>query len=89
MTCCLSNSGGRPSTNADVKNSQRNNDNNNNNNNKSAQENETYKILWGLEIKTDHLISARRPDLVIVNKQKKKKKKKKKKKEKRKSEPAE
>ena len=34
-------------------------------------ENETPKILWDLEIQTDHLISARRPDLVIVNKQEK------------------
>ena len=30
-------------------------------------ENETHKILWDFEIQTDHLISARRPDLVIVN----------------------
>ena len=31
-------------------------------------ENETYKILWDFEIQTDHLISARRPYQVIVNK---------------------
>ena len=35
----------------------------------SVQENEMHKILF--EIQTDHLISARRPDLVIVNKEKK------------------
>ena len=34
----------------------------------STQENETLKIFWEFEIQTDHLISARRPDLVIVNK---------------------
>ena len=34
----------------------------------SALENETHKILSDLEIKTDLLISARRPDLMIVNK---------------------
>ena len=33
----------------------------------SILENETHKLLWDLEIKTDPLISARRPDLVIVN----------------------
>ena len=27
-----------------------------------------HKILWDFEIQTDQLISARRPDLVIVNK---------------------
>ena len=36
--------------------------------------NETHKILWEFELQTDHLISARRPDLVIVNINKKKKK---------------
>ena len=30
-------------------------------------ENETHKPLWDFEIQTDHLISARRQDLVIVN----------------------
>ena len=34
----------------------------------SLQENETHKILWDCEIQTDHLISARRPDLMTVNK---------------------
>ena len=34
----------------------------------SVQENETYKILWDFDIHTDHLISARRPDLIIIKK---------------------
>ena len=34
----------------------------------SLQENETHKFLWGYEIPTDHLISARRPDLMIIKK---------------------
>ena len=33
----------------------------------SVLENKTNKILWDFEIQTDHLISASRPDLVIVN----------------------
>ena len=41
-------------------------------------ENDTHKILWDFDIQTDHLISARRPDLIIINQKKKKKKKKKK-----------
>ena len=41
-------------------------------------ENETHKILWDFEKQTNHLISARQSDLVIVNKKKKKKKRKKK-----------
>ena len=36
-------------------------------------ENDTHKLLWDLDIHTDHLISARRPDLIIVNNNKKKK----------------
>ena len=40
-------------------------------------ENNTQKLLWDFVIQTDHLISARRPDLIIINKKKKKKKKKK------------
>ena len=40
----------------------------------SVLENETYKILWYFEVKMTPLISARRPDLVIVNKKKKQKK---------------
>ena len=34
----------------------------------SVLENETYKLLWDFEIQTDHLISTRRLDLVIINK---------------------
>ena len=37
---------------------------------KSVLENEMLKLLWDFEIQTDHLISARRPDLVIVDKNK-------------------
>ena len=33
-------------------------------------ENETNKILLGFEIQMDHIILARRPDLVIVNNKK-------------------
>ena len=36
----------------------------------SVLENETHKILWDFEIQTDHLIPARRPDLVLINKKK-------------------
>ena len=42
---------------------------------KPVLENETHKILWDFKIETDHLILARRPDLVIVKKKKKRKKK--------------
>ena len=38
-------------------------------------ENDTHKLLWDYDIHTDHLISARRPDLIIINNNKKKKKK--------------
>ena len=31
----------------------------------------THKLLWDFEIQTDHLISARRPDLIIINKKEK------------------
>ena len=31
-------------------------------------ENEAHKLLWGFDIQTDHLISARIPDLIIINK---------------------
>ena len=37
----------------------------------SILESMTHKILWDLEIQTDYLISARQPDLVIVNNKKK------------------
>ena len=33
-------------------------------------ENNTHKLLWDFDIHTDHLISARRSDLIIINKQK-------------------
>ena len=36
----------------------------------SVLENETHKLLWDFEIQTDHLISTRRPDLVILKKKK-------------------
>ena len=34
----------------------------------SVLENDRHKILWDFEIQTDHLISARRPDLMIIDK---------------------
>ena len=43
-----------------------------------VQENNTHKLLWDFDIHTDHLISAKRPDIIIINKKKKKEKKKKK-----------
>ena len=36
----------------------------------SALENENYKILWDFSIQTDHVLEARRPDLVLVDKKK-------------------
>ena len=36
----------------------------------SLLENETHKLLWDFEIQTEHLISARQPHQVIVNKNK-------------------
>ena len=33
-------------------------------------QNDTYKLLWDFNIQTDHLILARRPDLIIINKRK-------------------
>ena len=41
-------------------------------------ENATHKLLWDFNIQTDHLIPARRPDLIIIKKNQKKKKRKKK-----------
>ena len=38
---------------------------------KSILANETHKILWDCYIQKTHLIPARRPDLMIVNKKKK------------------
>ena len=37
-------------------------------------ENATHKLRWDFNIHTDHLIPARRPDLIIINKKKKKEK---------------
>ena len=31
-------------------------------------QNDTHKLLWDFDIQTNHLISARRPDLMIINK---------------------
>ena len=39
-------------------------------------ENETHKFLWDFEIQTDYQISARQPDLIIINDKKKKEEKK-------------
>ena len=33
-------------------------------------ENATHKLLWDFNVQTDHLIAARRPDLIIINKKK-------------------
>ena len=33
-------------------------------------ENAMHKLLWDFNIQTDHLIPARRPDLIIINKKK-------------------
>ena len=34
-------------------------------------ENDSHKLPWDFSIQTDHLIPARRPDLIIINKKKK------------------
>ena len=34
-------------------------------------ENKTHKLLWDFGIQTDRLISARQPDLIIINNEKK------------------
>ena len=39
----------------------------------SVLENDTHKFLWDFDIQIDHLISARRPDLIIINKKTKQK----------------
>ena len=33
-------------------------------------ENDIHKLQWDFDIQTDHQISARRPDLIIINKKK-------------------
>ena len=35
-----------------------------------VQENDSHKLLWDFNIQTDHLIPARRPDLIIIDKRK-------------------
>ena len=37
-------------------------------------ENDTHKLLWDFNIQTDHLIPAKRPDLIIINNNNNKKK---------------
>ena len=37
----------------------------------SILQNDTHKLLWNFDIQTDHLISVRRPDLIVINKKKK------------------
>ena len=34
----------------------------------AALENDTHKLLWDFDIQTDLLISARRPELTVINK---------------------
>ena len=41
------------------------------NKSESLLENETHKNLWDFEIKKDHLISARRLNLMLIDKKKK------------------
>ena len=36
----------------------------------SVLENDRRKLQWDFDIQTDHLISVRRPDLIIINKKK-------------------
>ena len=36
----------------------------------SVLENDTYKLLWDFEIQTDHLISDKRAELIIIKKKK-------------------
>ena len=77
-TCCHSDSTDRQPANTDVKNSQHwemfkkfKFDHTNKcyiHNPAPVLENDTHKILLDFDIQTDHLISARRPDLIISNK---------------------
>ena len=39
----------------------------------SVLKNDTHKLIWDFDIHTDHLISARRLDIIIIKKKKKKK----------------
>ena len=34
----------------------------------SVLENDTHKLLWDFELQADHLITTRRPDLIIIHK---------------------
>ena len=38
----------------------------------SVSENNEVKLLWDMNIQCDHVIGARRPDIVVVNKQERK-----------------
>ena len=38
----------------------------------SVSENDEVKLLWDVNIQCDHVIEARRPDIVVVNKQERK-----------------
>ena len=33
-------------------------------------ENDMHKLVWDFDIQTDHLIPARRPDIILINKKK-------------------
>ena len=59
----------------DVNNSQNNNNNNNNKNYMHhpapVLDNDAHKLPWDFDIQTDHLISVRRPDIIIINNKKK------------------
>ena len=35
-----------------------------------VQKNKMYKLLWDFEVQMHHRISVRRPDLIIINKEK-------------------
>ena len=37
----------------------------------SVLKNDTHKLLWDFDIHTDHLISARRPDIFVIDESKK------------------
>ena len=37
----------------------------------SVLDNDTHKLLWDFDTQTDHLISARKPDLIVINKKEK------------------
>ena len=76
-TCCHENAREKPPVNAGMKNSKRSNKWYMHNP-APVLENDTHKLLWDFNIQTDHIIPARRPDVIIINNNKKKKKKKKK-----------